>query len=87
VVLVANARMIRWFSRLRGPWFAVGIIPLRVLYYMLNGAAVVVALVQRLIARAKGDEPDAPTPSQNTHALESPGQTARNEPATGQRTR
>jgi glycosyltransferase involved in cell wall biosynthesis len=87
VVLAANARLIRWFARLRGPWFAVGIIPLRVLYYMLNGASVVVALVQRLIARVKGDEPDAPTRSRNRHALESPGQTARNEPATGQRTR
>jgi glycosyltransferase involved in cell wall biosynthesis len=72
VVLAGNARLIRWFARVRGPWFAVGIIPLRLLYYMLNGASVGLAMVQRLTRK---------------RAVGAPGPAARNETATGQRAR
>jgi len=50
-VLAANAPMIRWFARVRGPRFAAGVVPLRLLYYLLNGASVGLVLAQRIAAR------------------------------------
>ncbi|HZN96594.1 MAG TPA: glycosyltransferase family 2 protein [Gemmatimonadales bacterium] len=43
-VLAINQQLLAWFARHRGWWFAVGIIPLRLLYYALNAFSVVVAL-------------------------------------------
>jgi GT2 family glycosyltransferase len=39
VVLVGNAPLLGWFARERGTWFALGVVPLRLLYYGLNGVA------------------------------------------------
>ena len=39
VVLAGNLPLIRWFARMRGPWFAIGVVPLRLLYYTLNAIA------------------------------------------------
>jgi hypothetical protein len=65
VVLAGNARLIRWFARVRSPWFAVGILPLRLLYYILNGASVGLAMVQRLTTgRASRGEADQPSPTE-----------------------
>lgn len=36
VVVAGNAALLRWFAEMRGRWFALGIIPLRLAYYVLN---------------------------------------------------
>jgi GT2 family glycosyltransferase len=46
VVLVGNAPLLAWFARERGIWFALGVIPLRLLYYALNGAAAALGWLQ-----------------------------------------
>jgi hypothetical protein len=46
-VLAGNARVLAWFARVRGARFAAAIVPLRLLYYLLNGASVALALLQR----------------------------------------
>lgn len=60
-VLAGNAPMIRWFARVRGPRFAAGVVPLRLLYYVLNGASVGLALARRVAARARGNRNAAAT--------------------------
>jgi glycosyltransferase involved in cell wall biosynthesis len=55
IVLVGNAVLFRWFARQRGFWFALRIVPLRLLYYALNGIAAVVGWVRHARApRAHG---------------------------------
>lgn len=41
IVLVGNLDLYRFFARHRGPLFALGVIPVHVLYYLANGAAAV----------------------------------------------
>ena len=36
---VSNLELLRWFARKRGLIFAFGVVPLQVLYYVLNGIA------------------------------------------------
>jgi hypothetical protein len=38
-VLILNRSLYAFFERVRGFWFALGVIPLHVLYYCLNGVA------------------------------------------------
>ena len=49
VVLVGNAPLLRWFLRQRGPWFAVAVVPLRLLYYLLNAIAAAIGLARHLL--------------------------------------
>jgi hypothetical protein len=51
-VLLVNLHLYRFFSRLRGPLFAVLVIPLHLIYYVLNGVSVMVAFV---LQQAVGD--------------------------------
>jgi cellulose synthase/poly-beta-1,6-N-acetylglucosamine synthase-like glycosyltransferase len=51
-VVAANARLFAWFARVRGVGFAVRVIPLRVLYYLLNAVSLGIALTQHVTARA-----------------------------------
>jgi hypothetical protein len=44
-MLVLNAPLLSWFARHRGWWFAARAAPLRVVYYVLNGKSVIVALL------------------------------------------
>ena len=55
-VALSNHVLIRWFARLRGPWFALGVIPWNLLYYLLGGVAVAIAVLIRLRS------PSTPTP-------------------------
>jgi hypothetical protein len=41
---VLNRRLLAFFARERGPAFAAAVVPLRVLYYLLNGVSTAVAL-------------------------------------------
>lgn len=49
LVVAGNARMIAWFARVRGVRFALGVVPLRLLYFLLNASAVAVVLGERLL--------------------------------------
>jgi cellulose synthase/poly-beta-1,6-N-acetylglucosamine synthase-like glycosyltransferase len=49
VVLVGNVPLLRWFRRQRGLWFAVAVVPLRLLYYLLNAIAAAIGLVRHLL--------------------------------------
>ncbi len=64
-VPVGNARMLRWLARVRGPWFAAAALPLRLVYYLLNGVAVGVALLRLPLTwiRGKGSAARAPSAS------------------------
>ncbi len=54
-VLVGNASLLRWFWRERGFWFALGVGPLRVLYYALNVIAAAIGWLQHtLTPRTRG---------------------------------
>jgi len=39
-VVLVNRQLYAFYERARGPWFAVRVIPVHVLYYVLNGVAV-----------------------------------------------
>jgi GT2 family glycosyltransferase len=43
--LAVNAPMLAWFARQRGWGFALRVVPLRLLYYLLNGVSVALALL------------------------------------------
>jgi hypothetical protein len=51
-VLIANVRLYRFFRRVRGFWFAIAVIPLHLVYYILNGVSVMIAFV---LHQAVGD--------------------------------
>ncbi len=67
MVLIGNTRMLHWFARERGFWFALRIVPLRVLYYVLNDIAVVLGLVLHTLTprlgRARAHGPPGPSVS------------------------
>lgn len=54
IVLIGNAPMLRWYARERGFWFALRIVPLRLLYYILNDVAAVLGLAQHALAPRVG---------------------------------
>lgn len=60
-VLAGNAPMIRWFARVRGRRFAAAVLPLRLLYYLLNGVSVGLALVGRFNVPAGEERAAAPS--------------------------
>jgi glycosyltransferase involved in cell wall biosynthesis len=49
-VVIGNAPLLGWFARVRSPAFALGIVPLRLLYYLINAVAVGTAAFQHLLA-------------------------------------
>jgi hypothetical protein len=53
LVLGGNLPLLRWFVRVRGPRFAVGVVPLRLLYYALNAIAAPIGWLQYTLARRK----------------------------------
>jgi hypothetical protein len=54
LILLANLHLFSWFASVRGGGFALRIIPLRLLYYVLNATAVGIAVVQHLFGRLAG---------------------------------
>ena len=72
-VVVSNHALFRWFARLRGPWFALGVIPWNLLYYLLGGVAVAIAVLIRFRS------PRTPTPPRSV----APGNGADQQRATG----
>lgn len=49
VVLLGNVPLFRWFAHERGVRFTLGVVPLRLLYYLVNAAAVTLALAGHLL--------------------------------------
>jgi GT2 family glycosyltransferase len=45
VIVVANTSMFLWFAKVRGPWFALSIIPLRLLFYFTSGFGAAWAMI------------------------------------------
>ncbi len=45
VIVAANAPLLAWFARERGSLFAVGVAPLRMLFYLVSGIGVLIALL------------------------------------------
>ena len=52
VVIAGNWALLAWFARMRGLWFALGIIPLRLAYYLLNAVSAGWVLIGRSPRRA-----------------------------------
>lgn len=57
-VSLSNVAMLAWFARLRGPWFALGVVPFNLLYYLTSGIAVVLAAA----AHVREGAPPRPSP-------------------------
>jgi glycosyltransferase involved in cell wall biosynthesis len=51
VPLAGNGPLVAWFARQRGWWFALRVLPLRMLYYLLNAVSIVLALATHRPAR------------------------------------
>jgi glycosyltransferase involved in cell wall biosynthesis len=49
LLVAGNVGVLAWFARVRGVRFALAVVPLRLLYYVLNAVAVVVASGERLL--------------------------------------
>lgn len=45
IIVVGNASLIGWFARVRGPLFAAGVIPLRLLFYFTSGFGAAWAII------------------------------------------
>lgn len=71
-VTLSNRALIRWFAQLRGPWFALGVIPMNLLYYLLSGVAVAVAVLIR--SRSPG-KPRPSTPRFPAGGVDEPAAT------------
>lgn len=54
LILARNGALFRWFARVRGWRFALSVVPLRLLYYLLNAAAAGMAVLEHLTARQPG---------------------------------
>lgn len=54
VVAAANEPFFRWLAGIRGAWFALRVVPLQLMHYLLNAAAVVIAAGQRAAGRGRG---------------------------------
>jgi hypothetical protein len=53
VVVAGNLPLFRWFGRVRGPWFAVRVVPLRLLYCALNVIAAPIGWLHHTVAPRK----------------------------------
>ena len=53
VTLAINGPLLAWFARHRGWWFALRVMPLRLLYYALNAVSVSLALLQLAFSRER----------------------------------
>ena len=51
VILAVNGPLLAWFARHRGWWFAIRVVPLRLLYYVLNAVSVSLAVLQFAFSR------------------------------------
>ena len=70
LVLIGNASLLRWFARERGIWFALCVIPLRLLYYGLNGVAAALGWLQHVWQSS----PAGPAPRAVPETREPPGE-------------
>ena len=68
VVMLGNLPLLLWFARERGPGFALRVVPLRLLYYLLNVLAAGIGFLQHLIARGRRPAPRAPAPPEEPTA-------------------
>lgn len=59
VVVLGNAALLGWFARERGARFAAAVVPLRLLYYLLNGVSVALALARRGVGLVRGGSSEA----------------------------
>jgi hypothetical protein len=50
VVIAGNLPLLRWLGRVRGPLFALRVVPLRVLYYALNAVAAPIGWLHHTLA-------------------------------------
>lgn len=73
LVLAGNATLLWWFARVRSPWFAAGVVPLRLLYYLLNGLSVGLAVLRRPTSAVQGKGPAGSPATSPGGATGSPG--------------
>lgn len=60
-IVIMNLSVYAWFARLRGWWFALRVIPMNLVYYLVSGLAVATALVLHFAA-PRGSPPAPPRP-------------------------
>lgn len=66
LILVRNLALFRWFAQVRGPRLALGVVPLRLLYYLLNAAVASLVLMQHLPSRIAGRRVGTPAAGRRT---------------------
>ena len=62
VVVGGNLPLLRWFARERGLRFALLVVPMRLLYYLLNAIAAAIGLVRHAAAPRRRAAPGVPPP-------------------------
>jgi GT2 family glycosyltransferase len=69
VVILGNLALLRWYARERGAWFALRIVPLRVLYYGLNILAATLGWIQHtILPRTQRPRPRTSNPGESGSA-------------------
>jgi hypothetical protein len=53
LIAILNFPVYRWYAERRGWGFASRVVPVNLLYYLVNGIAVFIALIQRAVGRAE----------------------------------
>ncbi len=68
VVIVGNLPLLRWFARERGYRFALLVVPLRLLYYLLNAIAAAIGVMRHAVTPRRRPAPGAPAPPEEPTA-------------------
>jgi hypothetical protein len=67
-VIAGNLPLLRWFARERGLRFALLVVPLRLLYYLLNVLAAGIGCLQHIVALRRRPASSAPAPPEEPTA-------------------
>lgn len=65
-VTLSNVPLLAWFARQRGPLFALAVVPLNLLYYLMSGLSVAAGLGLHLLRKRPGTGPANDVPFQES---------------------
>lgn len=57
VVILSNIRMLLWYARIRSAWFALRVIPMNLLYYLIAGVGAGVGMILHQVSALGGQSP------------------------------
>lgn len=57
IIVIANAQLFLWFARIRSPLFALGVVPLRLLFYFTSGFGAAWAMITHRLQPSRAPRP------------------------------